>query len=59
MLSIDDPKVAGNREGLQAPLVSRRGLPQQTKGSSQVRVSTQGSATSVHQLLALVTKDHK
>lgn len=40
MLSIDDPEVAGHREGLQAPLVSRRGLPQQTKGSSQVHVST-------------------
>lgn len=40
MLSVDDPEAAGCREGLRAPLASRRGLPQQTKGSSQVHVST-------------------
>lgn len=40
VLSIGDPEAAGCREGLWAPLVSRKGFPQQTEGSSQVHVST-------------------
>lgn len=40
MLCLADPEVVGHREGLPAPLASRRGLPQQTKGSSQVHMST-------------------
>lgn len=34
VLSLADPEAVGHREGLRAPLASRRGLPQQSKGSS-------------------------